>query len=38
VPSWASISSTKWVAQIEVSATALFPPWNTQFYRLFGPD
>jgi DMSO/TMAO reductase YedYZ molybdopterin-dependent catalytic subunit len=38
VPSWIGISSIKWVGQIEVSATPLFSPWNTQFYRLFGPD
>jgi len=38
VPSWVGISSVKWVGQIEVSATPLFSPWNTQFYRLFGPD
>jgi DMSO/TMAO reductase YedYZ molybdopterin-dependent catalytic subunit len=38
VPSWVGISSIKWVGQIEVSATPLFSPWNTQFYRLFGPD
>jgi DMSO/TMAO reductase YedYZ molybdopterin-dependent catalytic subunit len=37
-PSWVGISSIKWVGQIQVSATALFSPWNTQFYRLFGPD
>jgi DMSO/TMAO reductase YedYZ molybdopterin-dependent catalytic subunit len=38
VPSWVGISSIKWVGQIEVSAAPLFSPWNTQFYRLFGPD
>jgi DMSO/TMAO reductase YedYZ molybdopterin-dependent catalytic subunit len=38
VPSWIGISSVKWVGRIEVSATPLFSPWNTQFYRLFGPD
>lgn len=37
VPSWVGISSIKWVGQIEVSATPLFSPWNTIFYRLFGP-
>jgi DMSO/TMAO reductase YedYZ molybdopterin-dependent catalytic subunit len=37
VPSWIGISSIKWVGQIEVADTALFSPWNTQFYRLFGP-
>lgn len=38
VPSWIGISSIKWVGSIEVAATPLFSPWNTQFYRLFGPD
>jgi DMSO/TMAO reductase YedYZ molybdopterin-dependent catalytic subunit len=38
VPSWVGISSIKWVGQIEVADTALFSPWNTQLYRLFGPD
>lgn len=37
VPSWTGISSIKWVGQIEVADTPLFSPWNTQFYRLFGP-
>jgi DMSO/TMAO reductase YedYZ molybdopterin-dependent catalytic subunit len=37
VPSWIGISSIKWVGQIEVADTPLFSPWNTQFYRLFGP-
>jgi DMSO/TMAO reductase YedYZ molybdopterin-dependent catalytic subunit len=37
VPSWIGISAIKWVGQIEVSNTPLFSPWNTQFYRLFGP-
>jgi DMSO/TMAO reductase YedYZ molybdopterin-dependent catalytic subunit len=38
VPSWIGIASIKWLGQIEVSATPLVSPWNTQFYRLFGPD
>lgn len=38
VPSWIGIASIKWVGQIEVSAAPLFSPWNTQFYRLFGPE
>ncbi|MGW1360226.1 sulfite oxidase [Streptomyces chartreusis] len=37
VPSWVGISSIKWVGDIEVSAQPLFSPWNTTFYRLFGP-
>ncbi|MEU4428684.1 sulfite oxidase, partial [Actinoplanes sp. NPDC024001] len=38
VPGWAGIASIKWVGRIEVSAEPLFSPWNTQFYRLFGPE
>ncbi|GIE98849.1 sulfite oxidase [Paractinoplanes rishiriensis] len=38
VPGWIGIASIKWVGRIEVSAEPLFSPWNTQFYRLFGPD
>ncbi|MBB2948591.1 DMSO/TMAO reductase YedYZ molybdopterin-dependent catalytic subunit [Actinoplanes lutulentus] len=38
VPGWIGIASIKWVGSIEVSATPLFSPWNTQFYRLFGPS
>jgi DMSO/TMAO reductase YedYZ molybdopterin-dependent catalytic subunit len=37
VPSWVGISSIKWVGDIEVSAEPLYSPWNTDFYRLFGP-
>ncbi len=37
VPSWAGISSIKWLGRIEVSATPLVSPWNTQYYRLLGP-
>jgi DMSO/TMAO reductase YedYZ molybdopterin-dependent catalytic subunit len=38
VPDWIGISSIKWVGRIEVSDTPLLSPWNTQFYRLVGPD
>lgn len=38
VPSWIGIASIKWVGQIEVSASPLFSPWTTQFYRLIGPS
>jgi DMSO/TMAO reductase YedYZ molybdopterin-dependent catalytic subunit len=38
VPSWIGIASIKWLGQIEVADTPLFSPWNTEFYRLFGPD
>ncbi|MFF9164228.1 molybdopterin-dependent oxidoreductase [Streptomyces longwoodensis] len=37
VPSWIGIASIKWVGDIEVSTQPLFSPWNTTFYRLFGP-
>ncbi len=38
VPGWIGISSIKWLGTIEVADEPLFTPWNTQFYRLFGPD
>ncbi|MGA5127828.1 sulfite oxidase [Streptomyces pseudogriseolus] len=38
VPSWVGIASIKWVGDIEVSSQPLFSPWNTTFYRLFGPE
>ncbi|WP_062214158.1 sulfite oxidase [Streptomyces sp. NBRC 109706] len=38
VPSWIGIASIKWVGDIEVSAEPLYSPWNTDLYRLFGPD
>ncbi|GAA2529392.1 sulfite oxidase [Winogradskya humida] len=37
VPHWIGISSIKWLGSIEVADEPLFSPWNTQFYRLFGP-
>jgi DMSO/TMAO reductase YedYZ molybdopterin-dependent catalytic subunit len=37
VPGWIGISCIKWLGSIEVADTPLFSPWNTQFYRLFGP-
>jgi DMSO/TMAO reductase YedYZ molybdopterin-dependent catalytic subunit len=38
VPDWIGIASIKWLGRIEVSETPLTSPWNTQFYRFFGPD
>ncbi|MER5481715.1 sulfite oxidase [Streptomyces sp. NPDC002812] len=38
VPNWIGISSIKWVGDIEVSGQPLYTPWNTDLYRLFGPD
>jgi DMSO/TMAO reductase YedYZ molybdopterin-dependent catalytic subunit len=37
VPSWAGIASIKWLGDIQVSHQPLYSPWNTRFYRLFGP-
>ncbi|GLW11765.1 hypothetical protein Misp01_68930 [Microtetraspora sp. NBRC 13810] len=37
VPSWIGIASIKWVGDIEVSAEPLSSPWDTRFYRMFGP-
>lgn len=37
VPSWTGIASIKWLGDIQVAAEPLFSPWNTRFYRLFGP-
>ncbi|MEV8632763.1 sulfite oxidase [Streptosporangium sp. NPDC051023] len=36
VPSWIGLASIKWVGDIEVSASPLTSPWNTEFYRMFG--
>ncbi|MCX5174825.1 sulfite oxidase [Streptomyces virginiae] len=38
VPDWVGISSIKWVGDIEVSGESLYSPWNTDMYRLFGPE
>jgi DMSO/TMAO reductase YedYZ molybdopterin-dependent catalytic subunit len=38
VPDWIGIASIKWLGSIEVSDTPLTSPWNTQFYRFYGPD
>ena len=38
VPGWIGIASIKWVGGIEVSAEPLASPWDTAFYRFFGPD
>ncbi|MFJ3789855.1 sulfite oxidase [Kitasatospora sp. NPDC090091] len=37
VPGWVGIASIKWVGTIEVADRPLHSPWNTHFYRLFGP-
>ncbi|MFJ9839470.1 sulfite oxidase [Kitasatospora sp. NPDC101155] len=38
VPGWVGIASIKWVGSIEVADHPLQSPWNTDFYRMFGPD
>jgi DMSO/TMAO reductase YedYZ molybdopterin-dependent catalytic subunit len=38
VPNWVGIASIKWLGAIEVSDGPLFSPWNTRYYRLFGPE
>ncbi|MFE7383810.1 sulfite oxidase [Streptomyces zhihengii] len=38
VPGWVGISSVKWLGDIEVSDEPLYSPWNTDMYRLFGPE
>ncbi|MET8624163.1 sulfite oxidase [Kitasatospora sp. NPDC004669] len=38
VPGWVGIASIKWVGGIEVADHPLRSPWNTDFYRMFGPD
>ncbi|MCO6006258.1 molybdopterin-dependent oxidoreductase [Actinoallomurus purpureus] len=37
VPGWVGIASIKWVGDIEVSDAPLSSPWNTTYYRMFGP-
>lgn len=36
VPGWVGIANIKWLGRIEVAEEALFSPWNTTSYRLFG--
>ncbi|HEX2316530.1 MAG TPA: sulfite oxidase [Thermomonospora sp.] len=37
VPGWVGIASIKWLGDIEVADHPLFSPWNTRYYRMFGP-
>jgi len=37
VPGWIGIASIKWVGDIEVAAEPLHSPWDTRYYRMFGP-
>ncbi|MFI6094454.1 molybdopterin-dependent oxidoreductase [Lentzea sp. NPDC051213] len=37
VPGWVGIASIKWLGSLEVSASPLHSPWDTQYYRLLGP-
>ncbi|NGY63442.1 sulfite oxidase [Lentzea sp. NEAU-D13] len=38
VPGWVGIASIKWLGSLEVSEAPLHSPWDTQYYRLLGPD
>lgn len=38
VPNWIGIASIKWVGDIEVATKPLHSPWDTNYYRMFGPD
>ncbi|WP_433478388.1 sulfite oxidase [Spirillospora sp. CA-142024] len=38
VPSWVGIASIKWLGDIQVADEPLSSPWNTRYYRLFGPS
>lgn len=38
VPGWIGIANIKWLGRIEVSRSPLRSPWNTEYYRLYGPD
>ncbi|MCP2338373.1 sulfite oxidase [Actinomadura rupiterrae] len=38
VPHWVGIASIKWLGDIEVADHALTSPWNTRYYRMFGPS
>ncbi|MER7751716.1 sulfite oxidase [Kitasatospora sp. NPDC097643] len=38
VPGWVGVASIKWVGPVEVADHPLHSPWDTDFYRMFGPD
>jgi DMSO/TMAO reductase YedYZ molybdopterin-dependent catalytic subunit len=38
VPGWVGIASIKWLGSLEVSTAQLTSPWNTQWYRMTGPE
>ena len=38
VPGWVGIASIKWLGSLEVSTSELTSPWNTQWYRMTGPE
>jgi len=38
LPGWVGIASIKWLGSLEVSRSELSSPWNTQWYRMTGPD
>ncbi|WP_051466936.1 sulfite oxidase [Actinomadura oligospora] len=37
VPHWVGIASIKWLGDIQVADHELTSPWNTRYYRMFGP-
>ncbi|MWA01305.1 molybdopterin-dependent oxidoreductase [Actinomadura sp. LD22] len=37
VPSWVGVANIKWLGDIQVADEPLHSPWNTRYYRLFGP-
>ncbi|MEV6206679.1 sulfite oxidase [Kitasatospora sp. NPDC051914] len=37
VPGWVGVASIKWLGDVEVADRPLGSPWNTEYYRLFGP-
>ena len=38
VPGWVGIASIKWLGSLEISKDELTSPWNTQWYRMTGPE
>ncbi|MBO2461910.1 sulfite oxidase [Actinomadura violacea] len=37
VPSWVGVANIKWLGDVQVADEPLYSPWNTRYYRLFGP-
>ena len=38
VPGWVGIASIKWLGSLEMSRSELTSPWNTDWYRMTGPE